>query len=167
MFRTHSEETIKEKLSDLKPLNYNQFRWWRKWDSKNAPLDKNAPLLNKIQNGDLDFSHYFWQAQFSELELNKKLKQTKDTQHWLEVTQLERARRKRLWEDFEKDEADKLKTIEREFTKTFKMSKEEYNLELEDFEGTLEELYYQCKSKFEMFNQIKSKRGRPPKNKVK
>ena len=79
------------------------------------------------------------------------------------MTQLERARRKRLWEDFEKDEAEKLKAIEKEFTKTFKISKEEYNSELENFDGTLEEFYIQCKSKFEMYNQIKSKRGRPPK----
>jgi len=163
MFKTHTEEIIKEKLAELKPLNYNQFRWWRRWDSKNTPLLNQAPLLDKIQNGDYEFSHYFWQAQFSELELNKKLTETKDTQHWIEVTQLERARRKRLWEDFEKDEAEKLKAIEKEFTKTFKISKEEYNSELENFDGTLEEFYIQCKSKFGMYNQIKSKRGRPPK----
>lgn len=165
MFKTHSEETINEKLASLKPLKYTQFRWWRRWDSKNNPLDKQASLLEKIKNGDLDFSHYFWQAQFSELELNKKLKQTKDTQHWLEITQLERARRKRLWEDFEKDEAEKLKTIEKEFTKTFKMSKEEYDSELENFDGTLEDFYIQCRSRFGIPQQIKSKRGRPPKNK--
>ena len=35
--------------------------------------------------------------------------------------------------------------------------------ELENFDGTLEEFYIQCKSKFGMYNQIKSKRGRPPK----
>lgn len=163
MFKTHTEKIIKEKLAELKPLNYNQFRWWRRWDSKNVPLSKHASLLDKIQNGDYEFSHYFWQAQFSELELNKKLTETRDTSHWIEVTQLERARRKRLWEDFEKDEAEKLRTIEKEFTKTFKISKEEYNSELENFDGTLEEFYIQCKSKFGMYQQVKSKRGRPPK----
>jgi hypothetical protein len=130
MFKTHSEEIIKTKLADLKPLNYNQFRWWRKWDTKNIPLLNQAPLLDKIQNGDFEFSHYFWQAQFSELELNKKLTETKDTQHWIEVTQLERARRKRLWEDFEKDESDKLRTIEKEFLKTFKITKEDDRTEV-------------------------------------
>ena len=70
-----------------------------------------------------------------------------------------------MWEDFEKDESDKLRTIEKEFLKTFKITKEEYYSELENFDGTLEEFYINCKSKFGIYQQVKSKRGRPPKKK--
>ena len=168
MYKTHSKEIVKEHISKLKPLNYNQFRWWRRWDTKNAPLHKYSPLIDKIQNGDFDFSHYFWQAQYCEIEMNEMQKTCIDTQHWVELTQLDRARRKRLWEDFEKDEAEKLKAIEKEFVLTLRMSKEDYYSELENFDGTLEEFYDHCKSKFGTYNIPTSmlKRGRPAKLKT-
>jgi hypothetical protein len=168
MFTTHSKEKIDEEIAKLQPLNYNQFRWWRRWDSKYPALHKYSPLISKIKNGDYEFSHYFWQAQYCEFELNEKLKTSYDTVHWMELTQLDRARRKRLWEDFEKDEAEKLKNIERDFTTTFKMSKEEYYSELDKFGGTLEEFYFHCESKFGTYVQPVSmpKRGRPAKNKI-
>ena len=56
------EDTVLEKISQLQPLNYNQFRWWRRFDSPNKPLHKNSDLLRKIRNGDYEFSHYYWQA---------------------------------------------------------------------------------------------------------
>jgi hypothetical protein len=55
----HSIEVIEKKLSQCQKLNYNQFFWWKRWTSKNKPLDKYAPLWDKILNGDYDFSHYF------------------------------------------------------------------------------------------------------------
>jgi hypothetical protein len=154
MFKTQPEDFIKKQLDKCQPLNYNQFRWWRRWDSKNDPLPKKSPLIDKIRNGDFDFSHYFWQAQYCEIELNKKLEKAIDTQHWIETTQLDRARRKRLWEDFEKDENNKLMTIESEFTKKFRITKEEYYKELDGYEGTLEEFYFHCYERF-----IKSKQN--------
>ena len=112
VYKTHSKEVVLKKLSNFQPLNYNQFRWWRRWDSKNKPLHKLKPLLDKIRNGDFDYSHYFWQAQFCEIELNEKYLQLNDDGRWMEETQVDRARRKRLYEDFEKDEAEKLKQIQ-------------------------------------------------------
>ena len=41
------EDTILEKISQLQPLNYNQFRWWRRFDAPNKPLHKNSNLLKK------------------------------------------------------------------------------------------------------------------------
>ncbi len=139
-------------MDKLQPLNYNRFKWWRRWEAKNDTLHKYVPLIDKIRNGDFDFSHYFWQAQYCEIEMNKKLESCIDTQHWVESTQLDRARRKRLWEDFEKDEANKLDALQIEFTKKFRITKEEYYNEIEKFDGTLEEFYFHC---YEIF--IKSK----------
>lgn len=152
MFKTQPEEFVKEQLDKLQPLNYNRFKWWRRWETKNDTLHKYVPLIDKIRNGDFDFSHYFWQAQYCEIEMNKKLESCIDTQHWIESTQLDRARRKRLWEDFEKDEANKLDALQIEFTKKFRITKEEYYNEIEKFDGTLEEFYFHC---YEIF--IKSK----------
>jgi hypothetical protein len=165
IYKTHSKEVVLEKLSNLQPLNYNQFRWWRRWDSKNKPLHKLKPLLDKIRNGDFDYSHYYWQAQFCEIEMNEKYLQLKDPGRWMEETQLDRARRKRLYEDFEKDEAEKLKQIKKQFVLYFKMNKDDYEKEVIEFGGSLEDFYFYCKQKFGMYEvTIIPKRGRKPKN---
>ena len=43
------EDTILDKISQLQPLNYNQFRWWRRFDAPNKPLHKNSDLLEKFK----------------------------------------------------------------------------------------------------------------------
>ena len=43
------EDTVLEKISQLQPLNYNQFRWWRRFDSPTKPLHKNSDLLRKLK----------------------------------------------------------------------------------------------------------------------
>jgi len=167
IYKTHSKEVVLKKLSNFQPLNYNQFRWWRRWDSKNKPLHKLKPLLDKIRNGDFDYSHYYWQAQFCEIELNEKYLQLNDDGRWMEETQVDRARRKRLYEDFEKDEAEKLKQIQKEFILTFRMSKEDYEQEVIEFDGSLEDFYFHCKQKFgEYAIPLRSKRGRKPKHTI-
>ena len=163
MYRTHPQEIVEQKLSELRPLNYNQFRWWRRWDSKRASLPNKASLLDKIQNGDLDFSHYFWQAQYTEIEMNQKYTKAKDYRDYLDNVQLDKARRKRLWEDFIKDEDEKLEYIAKQFQKLFFITEKEYQKEIEEFEGTLEEFYYHCQILYNKRPQPKSRRGRPPK----
>ena len=71
VYNIDNEELIRKQISKLQPLNYNQFRWWRKFDQPQKSLPNNAPLLDKIKNGDLEFSHYYWQAKFTELAINE------------------------------------------------------------------------------------------------
>lgn len=165
IFSTHPIEVIEKNLSKLKPLKYNRFKWWRRWDVPFSPLHNYFPLLNKIQNGDLDFSHYFWQLQYCENEINEKTKNCKDFHKWVELTSIDRLRRKKLIEDFLKDENEKLQKIELLFIREFGISKEDYYLELDNFDGTLEEFYNYCLNKFKKVI-IKSNRGRPKKIKV-
>ena len=47
-------ETVLDEISQLQPLNYNQFRWWRRFDSPNTALHKYSSLLDKIKNGDYE-----------------------------------------------------------------------------------------------------------------
>jgi len=163
----HSIEVIEKKLSQCQKLNYNQFFWWKRWTSKNKPLDKYAPLWDKILNGDYDFSHYFWQIQYCGWELEEKAKLYRgDTQRWVEETQVDRARRKRLREDYEKDEKEKLIDLKKMFLKTFKMTEDQYEEEVIKFGGTLKDFYIHCESKYNKYNiiNLKPRRGRPPKN---
>ena len=74
------------------------------------------------------------------------------------------ARRKRLWDDFEKDEKEKLKLIERDFQLTFKMSRTQVREEMEEFGGTLEDFYHYCNKQFETRQKRLETRGRPRKN---
>ena len=163
VFNVTNEDLVLQEISKLRPLNYNRFMWWRRFDQKKRPLDKKAPLLDRIKNGDLEFSHYYWQALYTEIEMNEKRNQCIDDQHWIEQTRVDKQRRRRLYDDFEKDEAEKLATLRKEFSKEFRMTKEDYDNEILEFGGTLLQLYRHCEIKYGKKIRIKSKRGRPRK----
>ena len=164
IFNVTNEDLVLQEISKLRPLNYNRFMWWRRFDQKKRPLDKKAPLLDRIKNGDLEFSHYYWQALYTEIEMNEKRNECIDDQHWIEQTRVDKQRRRRLYDDFEKDEAEKLATLRKEFSKEFRMTKEDYDNEILEFGGTLLQLYRHCEIKYGKKIRIKSKRGRPRKN---
>ena len=80
----------------------------------------------------------------------------------LEKSKLLGARRKRLWEDHERDEADKLDSLFRHFQKNFNISRDELNEEIDICIGTIIDLYYQIEEKFNKIY-VRSRRGRPAK----
>jgi hypothetical protein len=103
LFKVSNPDLVIKHIKKLQPLNYNQFRWWRQFDSKNKPLPKGASLLDRIKNKEFEFSHYYWQALYCEIRINEKVQSYKgDIQRLIENDSIELARRKRLWEDFEK-----------------------------------------------------------------
>ena len=59
LFKTSDPQIVAKEISKLQPLNYNQFRWWRRFDTKVKPLPKSATFLQRIQNGEFEFSHYY------------------------------------------------------------------------------------------------------------
>ena len=168
---TFSRKELKEKFSHLQKLNYNQFRWWRMYDVKKKPLDACQPLRARIANGDYDFSHYWYQAAWVEHDINDLAIECKDDAGlFSEKVQVLSARRKRLYEDYEKDEKWKLDDLVKEFSRNFHITKDEAMLEMEEFSGTLLELYdyisthikYKLKGN-EAPKVIFKKRGRPKK----
>ena len=158
------EDTVLEKISQLQPLNYNQFRWWRRFDSPTKPLHKNSDLLRKIKNGDYEFSHYYWQARYAEIEINELHHETyPDAVLFNEKNAMNGSRRKRLWDDFEKDEKERMNNLSKDFYHTFKMSREQIKKEMEEFGGTLEDFYRYCNKEFGIRQQKLQTRGRPRK----
>ena len=132
----------------------------------------------KNRNGDYDFSHYWYQAAWVEHDINDlEIKCKDDAGLFSEKVQVLSARRKRLYEDYEKDEAWKLQDIIKEFSNNFHITKDEAGLEMEEFGGTLTELYdhistnpkYKLKQNktsrihFTKDGRIMKKRGRPKK----
>ena len=84
---------------------------------------------------------------------------------YLEKTSVIRARRKRLIEDFEKDEAERLRSLTVEFTKYFKCDREQVEKEMLECSGTLIDLYYIIEEKYKIVHAPYPlrRRGRPKK----
>ena len=160
-----SRKQVEEQLSQYQKLNYNQFRWWRLYAPKNKPLDNRQPLRDRILNGDFDFSCYKAQIYLVEYQLNDILKECGiDYQKYLEKTSVMRARRKRLIEDFEKDEKDKLESLIKEFTRYFRCNREQVEEEMLNCSGSLIDLYYIIKEKYKVIPipyASMRRRGRP------
>ena len=160
-----SRKQVKEQLSQYQKLNYNQFRWWRLYAPKNKPLDNRQSLRDRILNGDFDFSCYKAQIYLVEYQLNDILKECGiDYQKYLEKTSVMRARRKRLIEDFEKDEKDKLESLIKEFTRYFRCNREQVEEEMLNCSGSLIDLYYIIEEKYKVIPipyASMRRRGRP------
>ena len=142
LFTTSDPKTVFKEISKLQPLNYNQFKWWRRFDTKLKPLPRGVKFIDRIKNGEYEFSHYYCQWKLSELEINEKyIEYNGDIQKLLEKNGVDLARRKRLIEDFNADEASKLSNLKKGFLREFVMTKEEYEDHITDFDGTTEELF--------------------------
>jgi disulfide oxidoreductase YuzD len=152
----HSEEWLDhyfKKNYYKKP--YDRFSWWRSYVEKNKPLSSRAPLRDKILNGDFDFGSYRFEAEVVEHKINKKFKELYNDQgKYIEETSLDRARRKRLLEDFEKDETRKLNDLAKHFSDLIGLPQEKVLDELADFDGTLIEFYFSITEKYPRKNGI-------------
>ena len=81
----------------------------------------------------------------------------------LEKNGVDFARRKRLMEDFNKDEADRLEALKNGFLREFEMTSDHYESSLLKFDGTTEEFYVYCLKNFERSGRPIERRGRPKK----
>ena len=157
----HSKETINKEINKLQPLKYNQFYWWRKFKEK-SPLSTKDAVHARIDNGDFDFSSYYWQAQYALLEMEEKTGHIKDPSIRHESQTLFRERYRSLMNDFEKDEPQRLETYIKVMTGLFEIEKDELENKMETFDGTLKELYILIKTNYN-FRTIQKRKGRPKK----
>ena len=161
-----SRKQVESQLNQYQKINYNQFRWWRMYQPKNKPLDTRKPLRDRILNGDFDFSCYKAQIYWCEHELDDMLRECgMDYQKYLEKSSVMRARRKRLIEDFEKDEAERLLSLTKAFTQNFRCNKEQVEEEMLKCSGSLIDLYYIIEEKYKIVHApyLLKRRGRPKK----
>ena len=157
----HSKETINKELNKLQPLKYNQFFWWRKFKEK-SPLSSKDALHARIDNGDFNFSSYYWQAQYALLEMEEKTGHISDPSKRHESQTIYRERYRRLMKDFEKDEPQRLDDYIKAVTSLFEIEKEDLEKKMETFDGTLKELYTLIKTTYD-FRTKQKRRGRPKK----
>ena len=167
LYNISNPDLVIREINKLQPLNYNRFFWWRRFTKPFKDLPQNAPFLDKIINGDFEFSHFYFQALYCEMEINQKHKEYRgDIQKLLENDGVAFQRRKKLWEDFEKSEALNLQELRNNFLIHFDITRDQYEEEIGEFDGTTEEFYYYIRKNYESTGRTYKKRGRPPKNKL-
>ena len=145
MFETNlSREFLEAKLSKLQKKTYNQFMWWRRYQSRQTLHPYNT-LYQKILNGDYENSDYYYQAEYENHMLEDAISGIKYYEDKLEKISLFRTRYKKLQEDYLKEETDIMTKMKKDFKTTFKISQEKLNGIMESFDGTTLELYEHIK----------------------
>ena len=139
-----SREFLETELSKLQKKTYNQFQWWRRYQTRKVLHDK-KPLEEKILNGDYEHSDYYYQALHENYLLEDKIKDIKYYESKLNDISLFRTRYKRLMDDYEKDEKELIKDLRRDFRVVFRITYEELDEIMANFDGTTHELYLHVK----------------------
>lgn len=148
---THSKQWLENYLStNFYKKNYDRFMWWRGFTSRTNPLPNNYPLRDRILNGDFDMGPFTYEIELVEHRLNERFEKLhEDPGRLRQEEQMDKARRKRLIEDRDKDEQKKLETLKRDFLREFKMTKEQYDREVVRYRGPdLINFYYRMEEKY-------------------
>jgi len=116
----------------------------------------------RIDNGDFDFSSYYWQAQYALLEMEEKTGHIAEPDKRREAQSIYMERWRRLMNDYEKDEPLRITNYKKNIIGLFEIEEEELENKMENFEGTLRELYDLIKATYN-FRAKQKRRGRPKK----
>ena len=128
---------------------YNKFMWWRSYTPINKTLHSRSSFRAKLENGDFDMAPYYFEAQLVEHRMNEKYLDCKGDQViFRDVTKLDSARRKRLLEDFDKEETFRLEELRKLFILEFKMTGEQYDREVIKPSKNLLDFYDKMKKRF-------------------
>jgi len=136
---------LEERLSQLPKKTYNQFIWWRRYQQRQVLPDASS-LYHKILNGDYDTSDYYYQAEHENYLLEDITKDLKTYEEKLDKIGLFRARYKKLHEDFLREEEEIMKKMKKDFVRELKITKDQLDIIMETFDGTILELYEYVKS---------------------
>ena len=133
---------IKYFKKDYLKRSYNRFQWWRSYTPKRPPLKASASFKDKIYNGDFDHSPLLFEAYLAEYKLNELWNECdQDHTRFGQPASIHKATRKRLLEDYQKDETNRLEYIRKGFMKEFKIDRETYTKEVEKTTKSLKDFY--------------------------
>lgn len=133
-------EFIQDKLSTLPIKKYNKYQWWRRFEYRNE-LSEKAPLRDRIFHGDFEASDYLYQFELEEYLLEEKERGCKTADEAHELRKLYQERKRRLIEDYEKDEKKLMVSLLSSLRKEFGLTNEFLMETMENFDGTTLELY--------------------------
>ena len=131
-------------------MAYNPFRWFTTQRKKRLP--KSRPLLERIQNGDYDYSIYFEEAEwnrqeakriFDDVMKNALISNLKQREHEANLSsKMKRVKALRLFEEGAKDEERILRELREELEKEFGVDLWDTAHEKQRGKGTAEDLYW-------------------------
>lgn len=148
----HSLEWLNKYFeANCRKKSYDRFNWWRSYAPKKKPLHPRYPFRDKLLNGDYDMSWYQLEAELVEHKLNDEWAAWghKEPGRFNSECSVDMARRKRLLEDFDKEESKRLDALRTEFVREFKMTKDQYDDEVLSTDAdSLIDFYYEMKAKY-------------------
>lgn len=133
-------ESLEKKIDHLSQKKYNRFQWWRRYHDIQE-LDEKALIRLKILNGDYEYPNYFYQAQHEVYRMHDEVKDMAQGEDMVDRINLYMERYRRLMEDSQKEEDKRFNGLKKRLSKEFKITKEELELVMEDFDGTIDDLY--------------------------
>jgi hypothetical protein len=140
-------KTVEEKVAQMNRKSYNRFQWWRRY-SPRPELDEKMPLSMRVAHGDFETSDYYYQAAHEVYLMEDAISTMLQPDEIHEKRSLYMERFRRLMEDYEKEEKNILHVFKRDMRKAFNVSKEQLDAEMEEFDGTMQELYFYIKEKY-------------------
>ena len=148
---------LKDRIATFRKNTYNKFYWWRRFQPRQT-LTKLHRLEQRVPNGDFEVSDYYWQLRYEDLLEKEALVNeiSPDKQH--EIRSLYGERKRRLTKDYEADETKILEDMYRAFWNEFRMTREQVEDEMINFEGELAEFidYLSSKQKIKICHAIKN-----------
>ncbi len=143
---------LTQRIATYTPNKYNPYYWWRRFKPRQT-LHPYRSLQEKIVNGDYETSDYhWWWLHEKQLEQEALLKE-KSVEKQHELRGIFGERKRRLLADFQKDEAKILEEMYKDFSVAFRMTREQVEEEMLQFDGGLAEFHSYLQDK-KLKNQI-------------
>ena len=132
---------LKDRIATFRKNTYNRFYWWRRFQPREM-LHKYRRLNERIPNGDFEVSDYHWQLQYEDVLEQEATDKEPNPDKKHEIRCMFGERRRRLSKDYEMDEKKILDEMYKAFKTEFKMTREQVDEEMLNFEVTLSEFYH-------------------------
>ena len=132
---------LKDRISTFRKNTYNRFYWWRRFQPRET-LHKYRRLNERIPNGDFEVSDYHWQLQYEDVLEKEATANEPNPDRKHEIRCMFGERKRRLSKDYEMDEKKILDEMYKAFKNELKMTREQVDEEMLNFEGTLSEFYH-------------------------
>ena len=132
---------LKDRIATFRKNTYNRFYWWRRFQPRET-LHKYRRLNERIPNGDFEVSDYHWQIQYEDVLEQEAIAKEPNIDRQHEVRCMFGERKRRLSKDYEADEKKILDEMYKAFKTELRMTREQVDEEMLNFEGTLVEFYY-------------------------
>jgi hypothetical protein len=132
---------LKDRIATFRKNSYNRFYWWRRFQPRQM-LHKYNRLNERIPNGDFEVSDYHWQLQYEDVLEKEAIANESNPDKKHEIRCMFGERKRRLSKDYEVDEKKILDEMYKAFKTELRMTREQVDEEMLNFEGTLSEFYY-------------------------